>query len=122
MTHTHTDQADPIERDHWPSWLVAKIRQAIQAGKLRPARFRSEAPGDLVCDAFRGSGLFDHWGSCGELFVVEPVGDPESPEIRAAAAKLAQRLGIGFAICGESDHPGRVRVAFSDPSSCDGPE
>ncbi len=43
-------QADALEVGQWPSWLVGRIRQAIEAGKVRRGRFRGTGDRELVVD------------------------------------------------------------------------
>ncbi len=110
-------QAEPLEVGQWPSWLVVRIREAIEAGKVRRARFRGTGDRELVVDFLRGSILFGRWGCCGDRLALEAEPDAGAAEIQAEANRLGLLLGARVRICCGSP---TMRVELIDPSSsCD---
>jgi hypothetical protein len=78
----------------FPPWLTAKLRK-LYGAKVHPldgfSRVTAGIPG-----ADQLGGVFDHWGSCGDLFVSEPYDyDPSDDETLEA---FCTKVGAGFRI------------------------
>lgn len=93
-------RAAPVRQHHCPGWLTRAVRRL-----LRREGTRIPWPLEPLGEIERRFGIrFEHWGTSGDAFVIEPYhGDP------AAYRRAAEALGLEFRQCRDSWHfPGRT--------------